>query len=71
MPRRNPLLFKTEEYQFLHRVYLNQESRAKLFVRIKQKRGVGLDQEEIDFVKKKFQEWQEANQNELLWMNKK
>ena len=70
MPRKNPLLFKQEEYQFLHRVYLTKSSRSKVFTSIKEKKGIGLDEEEIMHVKQKFAEWQRENPNELLWMNK-
>jgi hypothetical protein len=67
MPRKNPLLFKQDEFQFLHKVYLQGQSRAKMFVSIQAKKGIGLDEEEIMFVKKKFEEWQENNKNALLW----
>ena len=70
MPRRNPLLFKPEEYQFLHRVFLSETSRSKVFSSIKQKNGLGLNENEIMFVKKKFAEWEQENPNELLWMRK-
>ena len=70
MPRRNPLLFKQDEYQFLHKVYLLGNSRAKMFITIKDKKGIGLTVDEINFVKQKFDEWQRENPNELLWMRK-
>lgn len=66
--RRNPLLFKQEEYEFLHRVYLSQESTSKFFQKIQRKSGVGLDKKQILYVKKKFAEWKERNPHELLWM---
>ena len=70
MPRRNPLLFKPQEYKYLHRIFLKQESRAKLFVIIQEKKGVGLEQTEIDYVKQKFEEWSTENPNALLWLQK-
>ena len=70
MPRKNPLLFQPQEFKFLHQIFLsNITSRSKQFVAIKEKKGVGLDQEEIQFVKKKFEEWVLNNPNELIWMN--
>ncbi len=69
MARRNPLLFKQDEYKFLHKVYLSKPSKSKMFVNIKKKGGLGLDKEEILFVKKKCAEWKEKNPNALLWMN--
>ena len=69
MPRKNPYLFKPEEYQFLHRVFMNNSEKTKTFQTIKQKKGLNLDKNEIVFVKKRFEEWKEANGNELLWMN--
>jgi hypothetical protein len=68
MARRNPLLFRQDEYQFLHKVYLLGTSRSKVFVSIKDKKGISLDVDEIMHVKKKFEEWKLGNQNELLWM---
>ena len=68
MARKNPLLFNRDEYQFLHKVFLLKTSRSKTFVAIKQKQGMGLDVDEIGFVKKKFEEWQADHKNELLWM---
>jgi len=65
--RRNPLLFKHEEYEFLHRVYLAQASRGKLYEKIQRKKGVGLSKEQILYVKKKYIEWKQHNTNELLW----
>ncbi|MAG77988.1 hypothetical protein CL616_01345 [archaeon] len=69
MPRRNPYLFKPEEYQFLHRVFLNTSESTKTFASIKKKGGLNLDKQEIIHVKKRFVEWKEADNNELLWMN--
>jgi len=67
--RRNPLLFKQEEYEFLHRVYLSQPSNSKVFQKIERKKGVGLGKDQILFIKKKFTEWKQKNPNELLWMD--
>jgi len=67
--RKNPLLFKQEEFEFLHRIYLSQNSKAKFFQSIQKKNGVGLNKDEIMFVKKKFVEWKSSDSNELLWMN--
>ena len=69
MPRRNPYLFKPEEYQFLHRVFLNSTEKTKTFTNIKRKKGLNLDKLEIVHIKKRFVEWKEDNKNELLWMN--
>lgn len=66
--RRNPLLFKQEEYEFLHRVYLPNASKAKEHQSILRKQGVGLSKDQIMHVKKKFSEWKQKNPNELLWM---
>ena len=66
--RRNPLLFKADEYQFLHRVYLSSPARNKTFELIKRKKGIGLSKKEILFVKRKFSEWRDGHKNELLWM---
>ncbi len=68
MARKNPLLFNREEYQFLHKVFLLKDSRSKKVIAIKQKRGMGLDVEEINFVKQKFEEWEADHKNDLLWM---
>jgi hypothetical protein len=65
--RRNPLLFNHEEYEFLHKIYLAQQSSARVFLKILKKKGVGLGKEEILTVKKKFVEWKLKNPNEL-WM---
>jgi hypothetical protein len=70
MARRNPLLFKQEEYQFLHRIYILKPSLSGIAKIIKDKKGLGLSEEEIMFVKKKFSEWEEKNPNGLLWMKK-
>jgi hypothetical protein len=67
--RKNPLIFKQEEFEFLHRIYLAQNSKAKFFQSIQRKNGVGLNKDEIIFVKKKFSEWKGSGNNELLWMN--
>jgi hypothetical protein len=69
MPRRNPYLFKPEEYQFLHRIFLNATERTKTFASIKKKKGLNLDKQEIIHVKKRFVEWKESDKNSLLWMN--
>lgn len=66
--RRNPYLFKPEEYQFLHKIFLNSLDRSKFSEKISKKRGVNLGKNEIMHVKKKFQEWKIQNHNELLWM---
>lgn len=66
--RRNPLIFKQEEYEFLHRVYLAQPSKGKFFESIDRKKGVGLNKDQILYIKKRFVEWKEKNPNELLWM---
>ncbi len=66
--RRNPLIFKQEEFEFLHRVYLVQSSKGKVFDSIDRKKGIGLNKEQILFIKKKFVEWKQKNPNELLWM---
>jgi hypothetical protein len=68
MARRNPLLFTTEEFQFLHKVLLTESSKAKHFVSIKKKDGIGLDLDEIAFVKQKFETWKESHENDLIWM---
>tara|TARA_Y100000310_G_C20609214_1_gene777138 strand:- start:140 stop:349 length:210 start_codon:yes stop_codon:yes gene_type:complete len=68
MPRKNPLLFRIEEYQFLHKVLMPTESKSKFLRSIKEKRGMGLDQKEIDFVKKQFEKWNENPKNDLIWM---
>lgn len=65
--KRNPLIFKQEEYEFLHRIYLAQCSKAKFFQSIQKKNGVGLNKDEIMFVKRKFSEWKGSDNNELLW----
>jgi len=65
--RRNPLLFRTDEYQFLHRVYLTNPARSKTFAAIQRKKGIGLSKNEILFIKKKYVEWKEGG-NDLLWM---
>ncbi len=66
--RKNPLLFKQEEYEFLHRVFLSNPSKAKMYQDISEKKGIGLTTDEITFIKKKFAEWKQHNPNELLWM---
>ncbi len=66
--RRNPLLFRQEEYEFLHRVYLSTPSKAKIYTDISRKNGVGLNKDQILFIKKKYAEWKQHNPNELLWM---
>ena len=68
--RRNPLLFKHEEFEFLHKVYLSQQSNAKPFISIQKKCGVGLSKDEILFVKKKFSEWKLKNPEEFDWDDK-
>jgi hypothetical protein len=68
MARRNPLLFTAEEYQFLHKVFLLESSKAKHFVSIKKKDGICLNPDEIQFVKQKFESWKEGHENDLLWM---
>tara|TARA_Y100000310_G_C20181278_1_gene578246 strand:- start:339 stop:545 length:207 start_codon:yes stop_codon:yes gene_type:complete len=67
MARRNPLLFGRDEYKFLHNIYLAEPSRSKMYLSIKKKGGMGLDEEEIMFVKKKCEEWKEKNPNALVW----
>tara|TARA_Y100000310_G_C20650146_1_gene798938 strand:- start:935 stop:1141 length:207 start_codon:yes stop_codon:yes gene_type:complete len=67
MPRRNPFLFKPEEYQYLHRVFLKNSGRGKFFDNIKKKDGMCLDKAEITHVKKKFEEWKEKNPKGLLF----
>ena len=66
--RKNPLIFRQDEYEFLHRVYLSNPSKAKVYTDISKKKGIGLSKDEIMYVKKKFAEWKEHNPNELLWM---
>ena len=66
--RKNPLLFKHEEYEFLHRVYLSLPSKAKEHQAILRKKGIGLSKDQIMHVKRKFAEWKQHNPNELLWM---
>lgn len=66
--RRNPLIFRQEEYEFLHRVYLSTPSKAKVYQDISKKKGIGLSKDQIMYVKKKFAEWKQHNPNELLWM---
>ncbi|MDP3728727.1 MAG: hypothetical protein Q8R18_04715 [bacterium] len=66
--RKNPLIFKHEEYEFLHRVYLVRPSKGKFYDGINRKKGVGLNKDQILFIKKKFSEWKQKNPNELLWM---
>ena len=68
MPRKNPLLFRIEEYQFLHKVLMPTESKSKFLISIKEKKGMGLDQSEIDFVKKQFEKWNENPQDDLILM---
>ncbi len=68
MPRRNPFLFKPEEYSFLHRVYLKDvNDKSKVFKQIVAKKGMGLEQKEIMHVKEKFQEWKGKNPKGLLF----
>ena len=67
--RRNPYLFKPEEYQFLHRVFLDTTEKTKMFTKIKKKKGLNLDKIEITHIKKRFQEWKEENPSGLIWMN--
>jgi hypothetical protein len=67
MPRRNPFLFKPEEYLYLHRVFLKDMGKGKFFTNIKKKEGLGLDQNEITHVKEKFTEWKERNPKGLLF----
>jgi hypothetical protein len=68
MPRRNPLLFKPEEYSFLHRVYLKDvNSKDKIFRNIVEKKGLGLEETEIMHIKEKFQEWKGLNPKGLLF----
>ncbi len=66
--RKNPLIFRQDEYEFLHRVYLSNPSKAKVYQDISKKKGIGLSKDQIMYVKKKFAEWKEHNPNELLWM---
>jgi len=62
MPRRNPFLFKREEYSFLHQIYLRDcNDKGKVFEAIKKKGGMGLEEKEIMYVKEKFQEWKDKN----------
>ncbi|MFH1972779.1 MAG: hypothetical protein ABIJ18_04860 [archaeon] len=68
MPRRNPYLFKPEEYQFLHRVFMNNPDTTKTFASIKKKNGLNLEKNEIVHVKKRFEEWKQENPNALIWM---
>jgi hypothetical protein len=68
MARRNPLLFKRDEYNFLHKVYLPEVKRTKMYKEISEKRGMGLDETQINFVKEKCAEFKEKNPNALLWM---
>lgn len=67
--KRNPLLFKQEEFNFLHQIYLSQQSNAKPFVNILKKKGVGLSKDEILLIKKKFVEWKQKNPEDLNWDN--
>jgi len=66
--RRNPLIFKQEEYKFLHTVYLREPQRSRVYFSIKRKNGIGLAKSEIIYVKRKFEEWKASHHNELLWM---
>lgn len=59
--RKNPLLFKLEEYRYLHQIYLRNVERGKMSEIIRKKQGVGLQKKEILFIKKKFTEWKEGN----------
>ncbi len=69
MPRKNPLLFGRDEYKYLHKVLLETKSQSKYLKSIKTKNGMGLDPKEIEFVKRKFEEWKEENPSALVWMN--
>ncbi|MDI6738197.1 MAG: hypothetical protein QME12_06835 [Nanoarchaeota archaeon] len=63
--RKNPKLFTEEEYNFLHKVFIQQEpDGTKLFSRIKRKRGVGLDLTEVKHVKKRYVQWQQGQGGE-------
>lgn len=66
--RRNPLLFRQDEYEYLHRVYLSQPNGTKVYQQISKKNGIGLSKDQIMFIKKKFSEWKMKNPNQLLWM---
>ena len=68
MPRRNPLLFKPEEYSFLHRVYLKDvNDQSKVFRNIVEKKGLGLEETEIMHIKEKFLEWKDKNPKGFLF----
>ena len=54
-------VFSIEEYMFLHKTFLKSKDDSKLFKRIKAKKGIGLDKSEINYVKRKFLKWKEAN----------
>ncbi len=56
--RRNPHLFRPEEYNFLHQKLLNQKSTSSTLKKIKDKKGLSLTKNEIEFVKKKYDAWQ-------------
>jgi len=56
--RRNPYLFRPEEYNFLHQKLLNQKTNSGVLKKIKDKKGLSLTKNEIDFVKKKYDSWQ-------------
>lgn len=62
--RKNPKLFTEEEYNFLHKVFLQEPDNTKLFTRIKRKRGVDLDMTEVRHVKKRYTQWQQGQGGE-------
>ncbi|HII15790.1 MAG TPA: hypothetical protein HA362_05770 [Nanoarchaeota archaeon] len=62
--RKNPKLFTEEEYNYLHKVFMQEPEDTKLFTRIKSKRGVDLDLTEVKYVKKKYGKWRECQGGE-------
>ena len=64
--RKNPALFTLEEYQFLHQIFLRTPEEAKTYRKIKMKRGTGLDKSEIKYVKRRFLQWRETQDNTIF-----
>ncbi len=70
--RRNPYLFNPEEYTFLHKVFLKSSEPTKLFKKIKKKKGVDLDKQEVNYVKRCYSRWRnnQDNENQIFFINK-
>ncbi|MEA3378319.1 MAG: hypothetical protein U9Q69_01645 [Nanoarchaeota archaeon] len=67
--RKNPRLFSQEEYNFLHQIFLKDTAKTKISKKIKSKKGVGLDLQEIKHVKKRYDNWCNGQDSSIFLPN--